>query len=64
MEKIANIIKEGILIEPTTLETLKKLTEDQLDIVLKETLEERPLVLTDDIINRFLNNVDVDIYYV
>ena len=54
METVKELMKIGILVDPDSIEKLKTLNSDNLKLVIDKTKEERPLVLTPEIIEIYL----------
>lgn len=54
MEVIRELMALGILVEPEAVELLTSLDKDKLKIVVEKSKEERPLVLTNETVEKFL----------
>jgi len=54
MEVIKELMALGILVEPEAVELLISLDEDKLKTVVEKSKEERPLVLSNQIVEKFL----------
>lgn len=54
MELIKELMGLGILVEPDAVEKLQGLNEEQLKLIVERSKQDRPLVMTDKIIDSFL----------
>lgn len=57
MSHVDNLIKIGILIDPNAVNRIEKLTEEELNFLIKKIKEERPLVLTESLIENIVKSV-------
>lgn len=54
MDQIKKIIELGVLVEPDAVEKMKELSDDDIPVVMSKIENERPLVLSEEIIKQYL----------
>ena len=61
METIKELMSLGILVDPEASDRLKELKDTEISMVIEKTKEERPLVLTSEIISSYLKSSKYEI---
>lgn len=58
---IKEILELGVLIEPDAIDSLKSLNEEEINTVIEKIKEERPLVVSNEILRKYLIKTDLKI---
>lgn len=61
MERLKELMGLGILIEPEAMDLIKSLNKEDLQKVVSEAKVERPLMLTQDLVRKYLSKIEMRI---
>ena len=59
MDYLKRIIELGVLVEPESVEKLKSLSPDDIEIIVEKVEHNRPLVLSNEVIEQYLKKTKI-----